>query len=163
MRRMKLAMAALVLLIANSGCGAIFNGTRQTITATSAPDAAMVSASPGNFQYTTPASFDLERKNEYLLTFTKEGYSPATFQTKKSLQGGIVVLDVLFTGLIGVIVDAATGAWFKLSPEAATVAMTRLNASIDGPETIEVSIIPSRGKVRVEASEPGVAITVQAQ
>jgi hypothetical protein len=44
------------------------------------------------------------------------------------MQGGILVLDILFTGLIGVIVDAVTGAWYKLSPETATVSLTSLGA-----------------------------------
>jgi hypothetical protein len=149
------------VLIVGSGCGAIFNGTRQTITATSAPDAARVVVTPGSFELTTPTALDLERKHEYLLTFSKEGYSPATFQIKKSLQGGIVVLDVLFTGLIGVIIDAATGAWFKLTPETAIVSLTRLDESIEGPETIEVSIVPDGEKFLIGSSESGIEVSVQ--
>lgn len=51
---------------------------------------------------------------------------------------------MLFTGLIGVVVDAATGSWNKLRPESATVSLTKVDASVEGPDTILVSV--SRGK-----------------
>jgi hypothetical protein len=122
----------------------------------------MVQTKPGEMTFTTPASLDLERKHDYVLTFTKEGYSPANFQIKKSLQGGILVLDILFTGLIGVVVDAATGAWFKLSPETAVVALNKLDASVEGPEVIEVSVVPlGKGKVKVESNAKGVSVQVE--
>lgn len=155
--------AALALLLATGGCGAIFNGTRQTIQANSAPSAAQIRTEPGNLQFTTPASLNLERKHDYVLTFTKEGYSSATFQIQKSLQGGILVLDILFTGLIGVIVDAATGAWYKLSPEAASVSLERVGASVDGPDRIDVWVSPNETGFRIEASEPGVKVEVRPQ
>jgi len=74
-----------------------------------------------------------------------------------------VVLDVLVTGLIGVIVDATTGAWNALSPRAATVTLTKI-AVVPGPDTITVGI--NFGKagaadgVRVQSSVPGVLMHV---
>lgn len=126
------------LLIATTGCGAIFNGTRQNIQVTSAPDGARISTQPLTGEFTTPASLSLERKNNYTLTFEREGYRPAVFQIQRHMQGGILLLDILFTGLLGVVIDAATGGWYKLSPESAVVSMTRVSG--DGPETIEVRI-----------------------
>ena len=64
------------LLIATTGCGAIFNGTRQNIQVTSAPDGARISTQPLTGEFTTPASLNLERKNNYTLTFEREGYRP---------------------------------------------------------------------------------------
>jgi hypothetical protein len=151
---------ALALAVATTtACGALFNGSRQTITATSAPDGATIQTNPGGSQYTTPASLNLERKNDYVLTFSREGYRPATFTINKSVQGGIVVLDVLFTGLIGVIIDAATGSWYKLSPEAATVALTRVEADA-GPEIIEVRVSEAGEGFHIDSDVPGVAVTV---
>src|SRR5687768_3104358 len=109
---------ALVVAVVSTGCGTIFNGTRQTIVATSAPDQASIAVEPGGGKFTTPSSLSLERKNDYNLTFTKEGYSPATFQIQHKMNAGILVLDIL-AGLVGVIVDAATGGWNDLSPETA--------------------------------------------
>jgi len=98
-----------------------------------------------------------------VLTFSKEGYSPATFQLESHVRGGIVIADVLLTGLIGVIIDAATGSWSKLSPETATVSLTK-TAMIDGPDTIKVGITVQRAndgtKLNIQSNAPGVVIQV---
>lgn len=161
-RRIVASCLLLATMLTTVGCGAILNGTRQTVTATSAPDAARVVANPSGLAFTTPASLNLERKNSYVLTFSKEGYSDAQFQVNRSLQAGILILDILLTGLIGVVVDAATGAWYKLSPETATVTLTRMDSSVDGPETLEIRIASDgEGNVEISSGDAVVGITVQ--
>ena len=81
-----------------SGCGVIFGGTRQTIRATSSPDGTAVTTSPQTVSYTTPTSLNLQRKQEYTLTFSMAGYSSQTAQLQKDLRMGIVVADVILTG-----------------------------------------------------------------
>ena len=149
-----------------TGCGVIFGGTRENITATSAPDGARITMSPSAGSFTTPASMSLERKHNYTLTFTKDGYEPATFQINRSIRGGIVVLDVLFTGLLGVIIDAVTGGWYKLEPKSAVVALTRAEGFTNGPETVEINISvgPSedgKNKVSIDGTTPGVLVRVE--
>jgi hypothetical protein len=102
-------------------------------------------------KYTAPTEMSLERKNSYVLTFRKEGYTDATFSIRKKANTGIIVLDVLFTGLIGVIVDAATGSWNNLTPEAATVSLTKLNAGIEGPDEILVGIRKTSRGIVIDA------------
>jgi hypothetical protein len=146
------------------GCATVFNGSRQNISITSAPDAAKVTTSPATGDHTTPTTLNLERKNDYTLSFSKDGYSPATAQISHHVRGGIVVLDVILGGLIGVVVDAATGAWNKLSPETASVSLTK-TAAIDGPDRIDVGLsVERRGnqeRVRIESSDPGVLVHVE--
>jgi hypothetical protein len=155
------SLAAVVL--SHAGCGLVFNGNRQSILVQSSPAAAKLTTEPATGDYTTPTTLNLERKSSYTLNFSKEGYSPATFQIQNHTRGGIVVLDVLLTGLVGVVVDAATGAWDALSPEAATVSLTKV-ASIEGPDSITVGITvgSSGGKMRldVQPSGPGVLMQV---
>lgn len=157
-----LALVALVPSLA--GCGALFNGSRQTIQVQSSPDGTRVTTSPETGEYTTPTTLNLERKHSYTLRFEREGYSPATFQIQNHTRGGIVILDVLFTGLIGVVVDAATGAWNALSPEAATVSLTKI-AAVPGPDviTVGVRVYRERGqdRVQIDASAPGVGMQMQ--
>ena len=154
---------AFAIALTTTACGAIFNGTRQTITATSAPDKAKVTADPVIGDYTTPASLSLERKNNYVLKFELDGYRPATFQVGRQMQGGILALDILFTGLLGVVIDAATGAWYKLAPESAVVSLTKVVADAPGPDSIQVYVTTGRDGVRVESSKPGVSVHVQPQ
>lgn len=159
-RQTPILVAVCLLLVTLMGCGAILQGTRQTIQANSAPSGAKIAVFPTNEEYTTPASMSLERKNNYVLTFSKEGYTPAKFNIQKKLSGGMLVLDVLFTGLLGVIVDAATGAWYNLSPEVATVSLERFGA-IDGPEEILVCIELRGDTLYIESDEPRVNVRVE--
>ncbi len=108
----------------------------------------------------------LERKHNYTLTFTRDGYEPATFQINHTIRGGIVVLDILFTGLIGGVVDAATGGWYKLEPKSAVVALTRADGFANGPETIEINISvgsseDGKNKVSIDATRPDVLVRVE--
>ena len=68
-----------------------------------------------------------------------------------------LILDILFTGLIGVIVDAATGGWWELSPDDVTITLERADDSVDGPVAIEISISKSKdspGLLMVDATAP---------
>lgn len=153
-------------LLFMTGCGAMFGGTRQLIRIDSSPPGAKIKTSPPSGEYSTPASMSLERKSDYSLTFEKEGYSPAKFELQRQLRVGIVVLDVLGPNLIGVVVDAVTGAWYKLIPDVVNVSLTKVGL-IDGPEKIDIRVEIAQGQtrqsdvLRVTSSEPGVAIHVQ--
>ena len=114
----------------------------------------------GRGAITTPASLRLSRSNEYTLTFTKQGYEPATVHVEKHLQAGNLVLD-LFAGLIGVAVDAGTGGWNSLSPDSAAVTLTRSSASFDGQASIMVQVAREPEGIQVESSAPGVEVTVE--
>lgn len=157
------ALVSALILWPLTGCGAIFNGTTQTIRAQSSPQGATITTSPETGTFTTPASLELERSNSYVLTFSQEGYSEETFQIRRTMNGGILVLDIL-AGLIGVIVDAATGAWYNLSPEDVSVTLEQQNASVAGPEQIYVTVTDQGdGDFVIESSEPGVNVDVLAR
>jgi len=168
-RGVGLRVAALVALVAMlpfvAGCGVIFGGTRQVVRANSSPEGASISSNPPTADTQTPASISLERKNAYTLTFKKAGYEPAKVELQKHMRGGILVLDIL-VGLVGVIVDAATGAWYELTPQDATVTLTKI-AGNPGADTIQVAIgiVPGKdtARVHVESSEPGVTVEVEAR
>ncbi len=157
-------VAALLLpvMLGTIGCGFILKGTRQTIEVRSAPDGAQVTTQPVTETITTPASLNLERKNNYTLTFSREGYRSATFLITRDLDENILLFDIFYTLLIGVVVDAVTGAWYKLRPETTTVTLLRADDSIDGPEAITVTISEEGkdGAFRIE-SNLSVDVTVR--
>ena len=108
----------------------------------------------------------LERKHSYVLTFSAEGYGSAEFQIRHEMRVGILVADVLLTGLIGVVVDAITGGWYKLEPKTAIVTLERAAAN-EGPDhdTIEVAITIQENKegreLEIQASAAGVVMQVE--
>jgi len=162
MRRFISLVLPLVCVSLLPGCGLILGGgSRQTIQVQASPAGAKITTTPPTGDYTAPTNLNLERKTNYVLNFSKDGYSPATFQLASHTRGGIVVADILLTGLIGVIVDAATGAWSKLEPETATVSLTKIGM-VPGPDTINVGIKVGHTRdanlVEVQSSEPGVVV-----
>ena len=56
--------------------------------------------------------------------FRKQGYDDQTFRLSNEVGVLWIVLDVV-TGLIPLIVDAATGNWLELSDESVDVVLTR--------------------------------------
>jgi hypothetical protein len=164
LRRFVSLTGVMLMTGGSSACGLMFGGTHQPISVQSSPEAATVTTTPPTGEFTTPTTLLLERKNDYSLTFSKEGYSPAHFQITHHMRGGILALDILFTGLLGIIPDAATGAWNGLSPQSAVVTMTKV-AMVDGPDVIRVGLQighSSRGpKAVVNSSAPGVTIRVE--
>jgi hypothetical protein len=155
-----------ILLTGLSGCGLILGGgSRQTIPVQASPADTKVSTTPESGDYTAPTTLDLKRNTDYTLRFAKDGYSPATVQLQSHVRAGYVVADVLLTGLIGVVVDAATGGWSKLTPETASVSMTKV-ALQPGPDSVTVGLtlrhVGDRNHVDVKSSAPGVTVDVQA-
>jgi hypothetical protein len=99
------------------------------------------------------------------VTATRDGYAPAEATIRKGMRGGILALDILFTGLLGVVVDAATGGWWDLSPNDVTLVLERRDASLDGPDEVRVHLAldedASTPALNLSADHEGVTVTVR--
>ena len=159
MRKIRL-VCSVAALCSLAGCGTIIHGSHQNIVATSSPAGAKVETTPLSGTFTTPTTLNLERNSNYVLNFTSAGYTPATFAIKHEISGGVLIGDILL-GLIGVVVDAVTGAWYNLSPETAVVTMTKVGSG-PGPDAISVTIAPGKdqGGLSVSADAPRVKVEV---
>jgi hypothetical protein len=161
MRNRAVACVVLVSLVASgSGCGLMMGGSRQVVRAVSSPEGDREDE-PRNGGDEDPAALNLERKNSYIPTFTKEGY---TRQGRASAgdAGGHRHRRRPADRPHRRRVDAATGAWYKLSPEVVTVAMEK-TADVPGPDRIEVTVRTSGKKhdwLDVTATEP-VSVSVE--
>lgn len=98
------------LVLSLSGCAAIFKGNSSKIDTNSTPKGAKIYVD-GNYMGDTPFRLKLESKRSYAIEFRMEGYKSKTFNVTNHVGAGWIVLDVL-CGLIPVVVDAATGAWY---------------------------------------------------
>ena len=160
MRIIRLVVAATSTAML-AGCGAIMHGARQDISVQSSVPGTTVQATPSSMSVVAPGVLNLERKNNYVLTFAAPGYSPATVNVTNSIGTGTVIADVLLTGLIGVVVDGMTGAWYGLNPETASATLLK-HVGTTGPDEIHIQL--TRGKngsqVAVHADAPGVTIEV---
>ena len=132
-----------LLAIQVSGCASIIKGSTAAINVTSPPVTGancVLSSSQGNWQLSTPASVTVERSKEDIqVRCTKEGYQDATAIIPSNFEGWTVG-NLIFGGIIGVGVDAATGAMNDY-PNAFQVPMTPLN---------QVMLTPPPGTPSVE-------------
>ena len=95
-----------------SNCATLFKGTSEEVRFSSEPSRAEVWVN-GQKMGETPVTLKLESKKTYTIEFRKEGFKPVTRTITNHVGAGWIILDVL-AGLIPVIIDAATGAWYHL-------------------------------------------------
>ena len=99
----------LISFIYLNGCATIFSGSTEDISLESDPPKAKVLLN-GSSMGKTPLKLNLQKGKSYIIEFIKEGYENKTLNMSYSLGAGWLILDIL-SGLIGIIVDAATGNW----------------------------------------------------
>jgi hypothetical protein len=95
-----------------SSCALIFKGTKEEVRANSDPTRAQVWVNGINMGE-TPITMKLESKKPYTFEFKKEGYKSKTILINNHVGAGYIILDIL-CGLVPIIIDAATGAWYSL-------------------------------------------------
>lgn len=105
-----------VIIYIVTGCATIFKGASENVDFSSDPSGADVYIN-GSLRGKTPISLKLESKKTYTIEFKKEGYEPRTYTITNHVGAGWIILDIL-GGLVPVIVDAATGAWYELDQDA---------------------------------------------
>lgn len=110
-----LLIISLFLVLILTSCATIFSGTQQNVKFSSNPSVATVFID--NIEVgKTPFEIKLNRNKEHNIMLKLEGYQ--TYQTSitKKINGWFWG-NILIGGLIGVIVDASTGAMYKLTPK----------------------------------------------
>lgn len=137
---MKLRTAlASALLLSTAACATIVQGSNQDIAVNSTPAGASVTVD-GQPMGTTPATLKLSRGNAHTLRLDLAGYAPYEMQLERKMSGWVWG-NIVFGGIVGVIVDASTGAMYRLSPGTVDAALQTRTAVLDGRRTIEVAIV----------------------
>lgn len=117
-------MRALVLTLAVlapsmlGGCASVTRGWSEQIQISSQPEGAEVRTSLSQ-ACVTPCTLTVSRKDEFSVSFAKPGYQPQTVQVNTRLAGGGAAGfagNVLVGGIIGMGVDAASGATLEHWP-----------------------------------------------
>ena len=100
-------------LVILTGCASIVASGPDTMTVSSEPPGATVFLD--SFQVgVTPTILRVDRSMQGLLILRKEGYNPAVWQISKPINGWFFG-NLFFGGIIGIVVDAATGNIVKFS------------------------------------------------
>ena len=122
-------------------CATIVSGSRQTIKFNSVPASATVYINEVEVGK-TPVEQNLKRNQEYEVLIKMDGYKNyKTTLTKKFNEW--YVGNILFGGIIGLVVDPITGAIYKLSPNEVMTRMEDDKSNVvfkDNGDDVHVSV-----------------------
>lgn len=132
-----LAAASLLL----PACATVTRGTSQKFSIETTPTAADVELSTGQ-TCVSPCQLKLKRKTGFSVTAKKEGYEPAKAVVDSRVRGGGVAGgagNILAGGLIGIAVDASSGAMNDLTPNPLQLTLK----PIEAPAVVEAPVAPA--------------------
>ncbi|UYW27049.1 translation initiation factor 2 [Methylorubrum extorquens] len=142
----KQSLAVALVAVSLAACGSVTRGTTELIAFTSEPPGAAVATTTSRYCATTPCSLDVPRSEEFDVTFTKPGFQPQTVPVRTKLAGAGAAGfagNVLAGGVIGMGVDAYTGAAMDHTPNPVAV-------------TLVPDASPSAERTRRRRGRPGV-------
>jgi len=124
MKGQVLAAACLAAVVA--GCGSITRGTSEKMAFLSEPSGATMTSTKGYACPSTPCSLDVERSDEFDVTFTKPGFQPQIVPVRTKVAGSGAAGfagNIIAGGVFGMGVDAATGAAMDHFPNPVVVTL----------------------------------------
>jgi hypothetical protein len=145
----KLLISTLTIAFLFSGCASIIHGRYQTVDFTSQPTGAKVIIDGKDYGM-TPKSVTLKRmgrlkgepqeKQSYNVKIDLEGFYPYELKVKRELDGWFFG-NIVIGGLVGIIIDAATGSMYKLSPDQVIATLGKTTAlSEKGADKLYIAV-----------------------
>lgn len=109
-------IAGITIALLFSSCASIVSGSKQNINFNSTPSGATVLVDDVNLGV-TPVIAQLERiKKNQKVKIELQGYKPYELILNRKTNGWIWG-NILFGGIIGIIIDASSGAMYRLTPD----------------------------------------------
>ena len=138
MNKQLLTAAAIAAVLSLNACATIMHGGKQNVGINSTPSGATVFIDGQNMGV-TPANLNLSRKDTHIVRIDLAGYQPYEMTMSRGVSGWVWG-NLVFGGLIGLVVDASTGALYKLSPEQVDGQLVTRQAMLNGRTAIQVEI-----------------------
>ena len=135
----KIALA--ITAVSLTGCASIMQGTKQNVSINSAPSNGTVYLNGAKIGV-TPMSAQLSRKKPNTIKIELPGYIPYEMAFSRSVSGWVWG-NIVFGGLIGLIVDASTGGIYKLTPDQVNAEMKKGNVNVihsDGDMLVAITL-----------------------
>ncbi|MDB5571492.1 MAG: hypothetical protein JWN93_2675 [Hyphomicrobiales bacterium] len=114
-----------------AGCATVTRGTTSQVQIVSEPSGASARTSLGQ-QCTTPCTLQMSRKDEFTVVYSMPGYEDAQVDVKTQVAGAGAAGfagNVILGGVIGMGVDAATGATYEHVPNPVTMTLRPIPAA----------------------------------
>ena len=106
--------AMMLLTVIMGGCASIICGTSQEVAVNSSPSEATVKVN-GMLRGQTPVTLDLKRNKSHTIRIELEGYQPYNVILRRGVNGWVFG-NIIFGGLIGLVIDAVDGAIYTIKP-----------------------------------------------
>ncbi len=152
-------LAILLVAALLAGCASIIHGSRQDVRVTSVPSGAVVRVNLNNQATTTPGVLTLNRKEiGYVLTFEKQGYKPVEVSLRRTVDGWLFG-NIIFGGLVGIVIDFASGSAYKLTPDEVSTVLTQMNISLKDTKkgdllvVVDLERLPKQARERIARSD----------
>jgi len=162
----KLLVAALAALML-AGCATVTRGLSDQVQINSDPPGATVQTSMSH-QCATPCTLNVQRKDEFNVVISKPGFEPQTVFVGTRVAGAGAAGfagNVLVGGVVGMGVDAASGATLEHFPNPVAVVLRPLAAAPAGPSPRgrqKGQPVAQRPPAPPPAPQPGFTPTVDA-
>lgn len=129
------SILALALL---TGCATIVTGSSTDVSINSDPPNAEIEIN-GQDYGETPTTISLESDQSHMVELSLEGYEDETIQLRKSTSGWLAG-NILLGGIPGLIIDAATGGMYVLSPEEVGTDLEKTSSASTSKLRIQVAM-----------------------
>lgn len=137
MRKTIISSSLAIALLATS-CATIVSGSKQNVKFSSNPSTATIFIDEVEVGK-TPFEIKLARKSEHSVMIKLEGYQ--TYETKLTKKfNAWYIGNILFGGLIGLVIDPITGAMYNLSPDQVNAQMSKGTAFKSNGKDIYVAV-----------------------
>ena len=107
--------AVIMVAVVMAGCCSIICGTSQEVAVSSNPGRATVKVN-GQIKGKTPVTLDLKRNKSHRIRIELDGYQPYGVALKKRVNAWVLG-NIIFGGIIGLVIDAVDGAIYTIKPD----------------------------------------------
>ncbi len=126
-------MAALAIVgMMTSGCATIVHlGSDEELSVSSEPSGAKV-VIDGTERGMTPLATKVERKKDHAVVLTKEGFEESQSRVESHISSWIAG-NVIFGGLVGILVDVMSGGGYTIEPDKVAVTLKPVEGGGSSP------------------------------
>ena len=146
MKRKSIFLMCLILAVMLvQSCASITRGSTESFVIKTKPPGATAKLSNG-LSCDTPCSLKLKRRGDFLVTLSRDGYEKVTATVTSSVDGAGsagMAGNILLGGIIGMGVDAGTGAMHSHQPNPLEVEMVPLKQGSKLPISVETKSLKS--------------------
>ena len=137
--RKTIISSTLAIALLSTSCATIVSGSKQNVKFSSNPSTATIFIDEVEVGK-TPFEIKLARKSEHSVMIKLDGYQ--TYETKLTKKfNAWYIGNILFGGLIGIIIDPITGAMYNLSPDQINAQMNKGTAFKSNGKDIYVGVV----------------------